>query len=183
MIKNKKEQGELVTNMFQKQNLFRKENNLIRRMLTTKKFEQNFQAKEKYGNSKRMKSTIMMRDTMIICMISIMKMATTTIMDMMTIIMKMNTIMNLTITKQKFIILTEIIIQKNTREVQAEATHLDQTFLDFKIIMGVINNLDGLTTRIKQVQSLMIEIIIKRILIIRVYFGRIMELKNLRKEQ
>lgn len=151
--------------------------------LTSKKLEESFRAKEKYGNSKKMKSTITMRDTMKITMISTMKMATSIIMDMMTIIMKMVTIMDLTIAKKKFIILTEIITQIVTRKEQVEAIHIDKLFLDFKLIMEVISNLQGLTVSIKEVHSLLIENIIKSLLIINNNSRRKIEFNNLKKEQ
>ena len=103
---------------YHKRYLFTKKSTLIRKKLTNRKFDLKLKAKDKTGNRMRVKSTIMMRDTKI-TKISIMRMAITMNMDMMITITPMATTMNLNITRKKFIISTEIINQKDTREVEA----------------------------------------------------------------
>lgn len=144
------------------------------------KFDLKLKAKDNSGNRMRVKSTIMMRDTKI-TKISIMRMAITMSMDMMITITQMATTMNLNITKKKFIISTEIINLKDTRE--AEATRWDKLFQGFKINMEAFSSLEKLTTSVKKVRSIVIEIIIKEFLIIRVHSRMKMELKKLRKEK
>jgi len=125
--------------------------------------------KEKCGKLMKMKSTIMMKITMIITMISIMMMATTMATDIMITITPMVTTIILTITNNRFIILTETINPRDTREGLVEADLKIMMFQDFKIIMLAIRSLKGLTTNIKRVQGIVIEIIIIRFLIIKAH--------------
>ena len=131
----------------------------------------------------KMKSTIMMKITMIITMISIMMMATTMATDIMITITPMVTTIILTITNNRFIILTEIISLRDTREELVEATRRILMFQDIQIIMEAIRSLQGLSTIFNKVQSIMIEIIIKKFLIIKVHSEKKRKLKMLKKEK
>ena len=140
-------------------------------------------AAEKCGNLVRMKSTIMMRHTMKTTMISIMMMAIIMTMDIMITITQIATTIPLTTITKRFIILTEIISLRDTREELAEATRRILMFQDIQIIMEAIRSLQGLSTIFNKVQSIMIEIIIKKFLIIKVHSEKKRKLKMLKKEK
>jgi hypothetical protein len=79
--------------------------------------------------------------------------------------------------------LTEIISLRDTREELAEATRRILMFQDIQIIMEAIRSLQGLSTIFSKVQSIMIEIIIKKFLIIKVHSEKKRKLKMLKKEK
>jgi hypothetical protein len=163
--------------------LFTKESILIKMKLLNKKQELKLKAAEKCGNLVRMKSTIMMRHTMKTTMISIMMMAIIMTMDIMITITQIATTIPLTTITKRFIILTEIISLRDTREELAEATRRILMFQDIQIIMEAIRSLQGLSTIFNKVQSIMIEIIIKKFLIIKVHSEKKRKLKMLKKEK
>jgi hypothetical protein len=163
--------------------LFTKESILIKMKLLNKKQELKLKAAEKCGNLVRMKSTIMMRHTMKTTMISIMMMAIIMTMDIMITITQIATTIPLTTITKRFIILTEIISLRDTREELVEATRRILMFQDIQIIMEAIRSLQGLSTIFNKVQSIMIEIIIKKFLIIKVHSEKKRKLKMLKKEK
>jgi hypothetical protein len=163
--------------------LFTRESILIKMKLLNKKQELKLKAAEKCGNLVRMKSTIMMRHTMKTTMISIMMMAIIMTMDIMITITQIATTIPLTTITKRFIILTEIISLRDTREELVEATRRILMFQDIQIIMEAIRSLQGLSTIFNKVQSIMIEIIIKKFLIIKVHSEKKKKLKMLKKEK
>jgi hypothetical protein len=174
---------EMDTKKVLKRCLFTRESILIKMKLLNKKQELKLKAAEKCGNLVRMKSTIMMRHTMKTTMISIMMMAIIMTMDIMITITQIATTIPLTTITKRFIILTEIISLRDTREELVEATRRILMFQDIQIIMEAIRSLQGLSTIFNKVQSIMIEIIIKKFLIIKVHSEKKRKLKMLKKEK
>jgi hypothetical protein len=182
VIKNNQKLGK-ETKKVLKRCLFTRESILIKMKLLNKKQELKLKIAEKCGNLVRMKSTIMMRHTMKTTMISIMTMAIIMTMDIMITITQIATTIPLTTITKRFIILTEIISLRDTREELVEATRRILMFQDIQIIMEAIRSLQGLSTIFNKVQSIMIEIIIKKFLIIKVHSEKKRKLKMLKKEK
>lgn len=113
-----------------KKRLFTRERIQVKKNLLNKKLELKLKVGEKYGSLVKIKSIIMMRNTMKITMINIKMMATTINMDIKITITQIATTIPLLITSKRFIILTGIIRLRDTREEISEANRRILIFKD-----------------------------------------------------